>query len=362
MCHTQIYAEWKTSTHAAAWRDPQFQQELHKDPDVGWICMNCHIPAADQQDTIVGWDPDLGVRQVKRSANIAVDSSWQDEGISCLSCHWRDGAIAAPHADVQAPHPVVYAPDLKEADLCLSCHQADVRLENALVCHFTTGQEWTEAGRPKPCQGCHMPAMRRPVVAGSPVRDTRQHTWPGSLIPKSNPPPAGLEEIAATWEAGVEAQIELPAEARPGQRVEARVSLSNVRAGHRVPTGDPERYLLITTRVRSGTASGPSDDAPVIAGAVARIGQRWIWWPLARQLDDDRLAAGETRTWNVPFVLPAAGATVDVTVEHYRISPTNAAWHGLRDYPTHRVVQHLERPVHPSADQQPPLRQDAPAR
>ncbi|NOY24785.1 MAG: hypothetical protein GXP62_02840, partial [Oligoflexia bacterium] len=34
MCHTQIYAEWKTSTHAAAWRDPQFQQEMHKDPNV----------------------------------------------------------------------------------------------------------------------------------------------------------------------------------------------------------------------------------------------------------------------------------------------------------------------------------------
>ncbi|NOY26484.1 MAG: hypothetical protein GXP62_11480, partial [Oligoflexia bacterium] len=216
--------------------------------------------------------------------------------------------------------------------------------------------------RPKPCQGCHMPALRRAVVTGGPVRDTRQHTWPGSLIPKSDPPPAGFEDIAATWKAGVDARIELPPTARPGQRVEARVSLRNVRAGHRVPTGDPERYLLITTRVKAGTADNPSAEPNLIAGAVARIGQRWIWWPLARQLDDNRLAAGETRTWSVPFVLPADGATVDVTVEHYRISPTNAAWHDLKDYPTHRLVQHLDRAVLPSADQGPPLRQDPPTR
>lgn len=344
VCHAEIYAEWRTSAHAAAWVDPQFQAELHKDPEVAWICINCHVPAAGQQEEVVAWTPARGVRDVDRRDNPDYDPTWQQEGISCMACHWRDGAIAAPHADVDAPHPVVHAPDLLEADLCLSCHQADVRLEDALVCHFTTGQEWLEAGQTDSCPACHMPQVDRAVAPQSPIRRTGRHTWPGSLLPKVNPPPEGFAAVAASWEAGVEARLELPETAAPGQLVTAIVSLENVRAGHRVPTGDPERYLLLTTRVVAGTTGA----GPVIAGARARLGQRWIWWPLARKLDDDRLAPGQVRSWEVPFVMPQEGARVELSLEHYRISPENAAFHGLADYATHRVVQRIEQGLLPT--------------
>ena len=39
-CHTEVASEWSTSTRAAAWVDPQFQAELHKDPEVGWLCLS----------------------------------------------------------------------------------------------------------------------------------------------------------------------------------------------------------------------------------------------------------------------------------------------------------------------------------
>ncbi len=347
-CHQAIYQEWQASTHAHAWTDAQFQRELAKDPDVGWICVNCHIPAADQQAELVTWSPEQGVRSVQRQDNPDFDPVLQAEGISCLTCHWRPEGIAAPHEDTQAPHPVVYAPDLLEPDLCLSCHQAAVRLEDALVCHFTTGSEWEAAGRPQPCQGCHMEAVTRAVAPGGPVRETRRHLWPGSLIPKDDAPP---EELALfdSWEPGVEARLELPEQAAPGQTVQAVVHLGNVRAGHRVPTGDPERYLWLEAQVAAPDGRG-------LAGLEVRIGQRWLWWPVATKLDDDRLLPGEERSWELPFVMPDGPAQVEVILDHVRISPENASFHALEGYPTQRRVKTLRGTVAPVVAEAQPTR------
>lgn len=349
-CHTEIYEEWQASIHAHAWTDAQFQRELHKDPEVGWICINCHTPAAGQQEELVDWAPDQGVREVDRRPNPDFDPSWQEEGITCLSCHWRDQGIAAPHDDVEAPHPTVYAPELLEADLCLSCHQAAVAIEDALVCYFDTGREWEEelaaslglpsGQRPPPCQSCHMESVERPTAQGGRVRATRRHAWPGSLIPKDDAP-AGERAKWEGWLPGLTARVELPDHAAAGDRVEAVVVLENLRAGHRVPTGDPERYLRLRVQVQ-----GAQQD--VIAGLQARIGQRWLWWPVATRLDDDRIRPGEARRYAVPFVLPQGGATVRATLEHFRISPENASYHGLDGYPTHRLVHELEATLLPS--------------
>jgi hypothetical protein len=67
-----------------------------------------------------------------------------------------------------------------------------------------------------------------------------------------------------------------------------------------------------------------------------------MWWPVARKLADDRIAPGEERTWRVPFVAPEGGARLEVVLEHFRISPENAGYHGLEGYPTHRVVHRQE--------------------
>ncbi|MCB9780089.1 MAG: hypothetical protein H6742_16100 [Alphaproteobacteria bacterium] len=347
MCHQEIYREWQASTHAHAWTDAQFQGELHKDPQVGWICINCHTPAADQQQERVTWDPDDGVRQVQRADNAAFDPAWQAEGISCLTCHWRPDGIAAVHADNVAPHPTVIDPSLQQADLCLSCHQAAVRLEDALVCHFTTGQEWEQvraAGTvpDQPCQDCHMPTVERAVAPGAPVRQTRRHAWPGALIPKDDHQARAMAELglapmgeaegtAFAWEGGLDLALQLPDEAMPGEVVQARIAVGNARAGHAVPTGDPERQLFVEVSVVDG-----QDHA--IAGGRARYGQRWIWWPVARKLDDERLFPGESKELVVPFVMPADGARVEVRLEHERISAENAAHHGLTDYPQRREV------------------------
>lgn len=47
-CHSEVAAEWSTSAHAHAWRDPQFQAEWKKDKEL-WLCVTCHAPLENQQ-------------------------------------------------------------------------------------------------------------------------------------------------------------------------------------------------------------------------------------------------------------------------------------------------------------------------
>ena len=49
-CHLEIFREWQQSVHAQAWVDPQFQAEMHKQPGVSWMCVNCHAPLRNQLD------------------------------------------------------------------------------------------------------------------------------------------------------------------------------------------------------------------------------------------------------------------------------------------------------------------------
>lgn len=335
-CHPDIYAEWKASTHAHAWTDAQFQAELHKDPEVGWVCLNCHTPVADQQAELAVSTGQI--RAPKRSPNAAFDAGLRDEGITCLACHWRPEGIAAPHADTKAPHPVVHEPELLTEALCVSCHQAVARVEPTLVCTFNTGVEWQEAQPGKTCPECHMPRVTRPVALGGEPREGGRHTWPGSLIPKDAQPPEEAA-LSSDWEPGIEARLAAPPEvAAVGEELEITAVVENVRAGHLVPSGDPERYLRVRLRAFDR-------DGALLAASTHRIGQRWTWWPEAHKESDNRLARGEPRELALRFVQPAGGSTTELTVDHVRISPENAAYHDLGDYPTERRVVTLEAAV-----------------
>lgn len=326
VCHQDFYEEWKASTHAHAWTDAQFQGELHKDPEVAWLCINCHTPAADQQEELA---VATGlVREPRRSKNPGFDEAWQQEGITCVSCHLVDDAIAGPYGDTNAPHPVVKDERLNDQRICLECHQAVQRVEDSLVCTFNTGEEWEQAQPGQTCQGCHMPEVERSLVPGTPPRSTRRHLWIGSKIPKDRIEPQE-QAFYDMFEHGLDASLEIDGEW--GQMV-----LTNARAGHLLPTGDPERYVFVTATVYDAQGQ-------LLSRTGYRIGQRWTWWPVAEKTGDNRLAPAETRRVTFP-VLPGS-AEVHLLAEHYRISPENAAYHGLDDYPIKATVLDVRLPV-----------------
>jgi hypothetical protein len=334
-CHPDVAREWSASTHAHAWVDPQFQKELHKDPEVGWICLNCHTPLVAQQPELVRYAG--SVRAAERTPNPAYDETLRDEGITCLVCHYRPEGIAAVHADVQAPHPTVHAPELRSAETCTRCHEAQARVEATLVCTFSTGSEWEEAAPGRTCPECHMPRVTRSHATGAPEREGGRHHWPGSLLPKDA---WSAEEAAlfADWAPGTDARIEAPAAAPPGERATAILHLENVRAGHKLPTGDPERHYILRMR-----ATGP--DGALLAESEGRVGQVWEWWPEARRLADERIPAGGAETLSVSWQQPAGAVAIEATVEHVRISDENARYHDLGEYPRRRTVHTLRHAV-----------------
>ena len=331
-CHTAIYEEWRASIHSQAWLDPQFQAEITKS-DNRWLCLNCHTPLLVQHDrwprALVGDD----VEQPILTANPAYDAGLRDEGITCTACHLRGNVIHGPGLENSAaPHPVVADPAFRDGNpaLCLACHQANQRYEGkGFVCTFDTGQEWRDGpydDEGRSCVTCHMPAIDRPVAAGGPTRTVRRHWWRGAGIPKiegryppskANPP--GLD-LTATADGSTLTLV-----------------ATNANAGHKLPSGDPERWVQIDARFLDAAGE------PVGEPFQHRIQQEWDWSIPPTRVADNRLDPRESRTLTVP--IPAQAAQIAVQASSHRISAENAAYHGLVDYPRSVVTHELTLPV-----------------
>jgi len=334
-CHVEIYQEWRESSHARAWRDdPQFLEELKKTTaeagrDASWICMNCHTPFEAQFPRLLA-----GLEGGDRGKPLFVDNPGfdarlQDEGVTCATCHVRDGVVLGPTGIATAPHAVRKSDSLQSADLCLSCHQVEATLDDvSLICTFDTGETFAAGPYPaegKICQSCHMPEVTRPTTnLGTPERPTRRHWFGGSLIPKKPEFEAGLAPVRAHYPNGARVVWEgLPESLSAGRRTTLNFSVTNAEAGHTLPTGDVERYLIVTARVRAA-------DGTVLAERSERFGTRYEWFPNAKRLDDTRLKPRETRTFPLEFEVPSGGEiTLELTGENHRMSAENVAYHGL---------------------------------
>jgi hypothetical protein len=115
--------------------------------------------------------------------------------------------------------------------------------------------------------------------------------------------------------------------------------LRNARAGHMLPPGDPERFILVKAELLDSRGR-------VVGLHVHRIGQEWIWNPSARKISDNRLQTHEARLVRLPFRYGAGArpARLRVTVENWRMSRENAAYHKLTGvYPLAAEVLRVEK-------------------
>jgi len=331
-CHQAIYNEWKISTHARAWLDDaQFLAELEKSEKQGvaWMCMNCHTPLQNQLPKLVTGLKDGRVDQAIMVDNPAFDSALQKEAITCATCHVKDGVVLGPFGDTNSPHPVKKEPSLRTVEVCTQCHQAQARFDAVgLICVFNTGQEHQDspqAAAGKICQDCHMPTVERPLwVGGTEPRTVRRHWFGGSLIPKKPEYAEELAAIAQHFPPGLSVKTQpLPKAVKPGQTVQVDLRIKNAEAGHYLPSGDPERFLRIQTRVVD--AQGKA-----LAEHIETIGIEYQWHPVVKKLSDNRLAPLEERMLSLSFKAPASGPlTVHVQASRWRINERNLAYHEL---------------------------------
>lgn len=326
-CHIEIYNEWAESTHAHAWVDPQYQAEIAKS-DNRWLCLHCHTPLLVQQDRWAIGLTDGDVEAPVLVDNASFDPELREEGITCAACHVRDGVIVGPGLeDSRPPHAVRAEAVFAGQDVCLRCHQAVATYPGkTFTCTFKTGEEWVAGpydDEGKGCKDCHMPQVERAVAVGGPIRKVRTHGWRGAGIAKV----AGVQPPVSTNPPGLELTAQWGADG-------LSVTMRNERAGHRLPTGDPERWVQVDVHFEDDTG------AAIGAPWSHHMGQTWEWWPTPKQLSDNRLQPREERTELVPIPIGATRAIAQAS--NHRMTTETAAFHELDGYPlsvaTHRLV------------------------
>ena len=333
VCHVEIYREWKTSTHAHALSDLQFQAEMAKSPKTSWLCLNCHTPLLNQVENIAVDVRNRSTSDPVLTKNTRADAVLRNEAVTCAVCHVKDGYIIGPYGNTGAPHPVMRDEKLLTVDTCAACHQATAAYTDTLVCTFDTATEWKKspyAKQGRGCSSCHMPAVERPLVAGGPVRTTRRHSFGGGMIPKTPGQPATGNRSGLT--------VEILTASRNANGLNIPVRLKNAYAGHKLPTGDPERHIRIEVDLMN--------DGKVMETRSLRIGQQWEWWPKARRIADTRLKPLQQRTETLKFAAGKASprTRIRVTVTNVRMTEEAAKFHHLTGkYPLEAQVQRFER-------------------
>lgn len=322
-CHQEIYDEWKQSIHAVAFQDLQFQAEWKKD-DI-YACLNCHTPLQNQQEFIVSGLIGGDYKQPVQQSNPHFDKTLQKEGITCATCHVRDGNVIGTIGNTNAPHKTIKDIEFLSEKLCTDCHNVVDELNDVLVCTFETGDEWknnwaSKSG--KTCISCHMPETDRPIVLGFGKRISHSHHFAGSGIPK-------FYGMNAKGLNGLEIRADsLKKEYSVGEELKYSLILKNNFAGHKVPTGDPERFFLIRFEIQDAEGN-------VLEEKQNRIGERWQWYPVAKQLSDNNLNPLEERKFDFSYRLPyKKDLNLTVEITKHRMTKENAELMGILDkYP-----------------------------
>ena len=317
-CHRAIQEGWRESAHASAMTSRLFQDalkmaEADRGTTVRKLCLECHAPLAVRLH-----DLDL-VRKV----------SW--EGVTCDYCHSirgvaKSGANLAarveisglksgPSEDSVSPsHQTAYSEVHTRSLACAVCHEY-VNGQGFPV--LTTYSEWQasdhdEAGTQ--CQSCHMFLVQGnvvdPRVRRQAVHEVNLHQMPGSH---------SIQQLNQA----VSMQL---ATDRKGDAVHVQVKISNVGAGHSVPTGSPMRRLILKVRAESYAGQRFSEERVYVRNVADRDGK-----PIVREHDaflraaevvsDNRIAAGETRVEHFSFPLAAGRPARVVANLYYYYSP-----------------------------------------
>ncbi|ULA65971.1 MAG: MULTIHEMECYTC domain-containing protein [Nitrospira sp.] len=288
-CHKAIYDEWKTSIHSQAYKDPFFHAYWTKDKHT-WVCLNCHTPLENQQPTLIKDIPRDRVERAVQEPNPHFDAEYQSEGVTCAACHVRDGVILGPFDDAVAPHPTKYDPDFRTTKLCYRCHSVvggPAQFYNGGPCgtypEYESGYWMKERGFI--CQSCHMPEIERPVAIGGPTRRGRQHLWRGGHDPEMVKRAVDIKVVAE------------PTEPKPGEKVKVTLTLVNAGAGHKLPTGDPDRHFTVEFSVED-------QNRQILESQKDTMG-RWIMWqPAIVELHDNRLMPLASRDYTFEYQLP----------------------------------------------------------
>ncbi len=321
-CHGPLSDEWQESMHAKALEDPIFTTKVAEGDaatgnKLGPFCRRCHAPVAN----MTGEDG---------SAQMSPASA---EAITCSFCHQvtgttkpvanvshlvePSGVLRAQLEDPQSPHNPVYSAFHATSEICGGCHNVNHPVNGMHL--ESTYSEWKKSPQAKQgiqCQDCHMseappavgPSTGQACVNG-PERPNIYHmTFAGAQVALGNAERAtALLQSAAT--------IDMAAPEIAGPSAEVTVTITNVGAGHYLPSGLTEvrqMWLQVVAVDESGkeTELGKRVFGTVLKDKDGKYPAEL--WDAVAVVSDDRIPPMESVSETYKLALPAGVEAADL--------------------------------------------------
>lgn len=261
-CHADIYESWNRSAHSWSYSDSTFmdayrQAYVDTKGAAQKLCFKCHAPT-----TMATKDFEAAMPITK-------------EGVTCDFCHTVEDVNLSHPSDTfkldvggekrasmkldkshkfektDAAHQAAYTKWFNKSEMCAGCHKI-TNMKGVVI--GGTYAEWKNSAYSKgagpnkavQCQDCHMTRIKGKSVDPS-VKKTDK-----DMVPDHS-----LSHNLARLAGSVSMEI-VKAGRADGGRFLVDVAVTNVKAGHNIPTGLPSRYLTVEVEAQ------PADEGSVI--------------------------------------------------------------------------------------------------
>jgi len=246
-CHKDIHEAFGRSLHSLSYTNPIFQMAYAKSyletkGSAKEKCLKCHAPT------------------VLSTRDYDVSQSITSEGVTCDFCHSVDGVDLSAKSpfkldvggkkraslkDAKSPaHDAAYNNWFNKSEMCAPCHEIT---SSHGVKTSSTYSEWKQsdyAMEKVQCQGCHMPEVKGKTASAS-VKSNGKIVHDHSLSHNMEIMKGAVKLEIARMGQGM------------GDRFVVDVNVTNVKAGHSIPTGTQPRELVIEATVKD--SSGRSE-------------------------------------------------------------------------------------------------------
>jgi Cytochrome c554 and c-prime len=253
-CHVDIYAQWKGSMHSHAWTDPVYRAALNlmsksSKGKTDKFCMGCHTP--------------IGVVTGEATPSGKGMSEVANRGVQCEVCHnisrtsgIGNGAYVltpklhgrslkfGPNKDAVSPyHDTAYSKLHTQSEFCGDCHDVTHPFNGLPI--ERTYSEWrnsTYASEGVQCQDCHMkpaPGRSTPISKDRDRIYTHYFVGGNALVTRLLESEEHSRQAEAMLRSAATVKILAPPTLRAGPNL-VQVRVTNVGAGHKLPTGFPE--------------------------------------------------------------------------------------------------------------------------
>lgn len=310
-CHAAIHQRWATSAHANADRSPIYQamREASGRDD----CDRCHAPLR----ALVPGDERLAAEGVTCDVCHTLRAVTPDRRADALELDLASAVRYGPECDARDHyfHRMGCSPLHSRSELCGECHlwtthtSAGVELDvRNTYADWQVGPHATKVA----CQGCHMPAIAGEVAVG----------WAAG---------GEVSDHGTVEAAGRSRALELALRVVPDRRrLEVELDVTNVGAGHPLPSGLPGRRIVVRVAALGAEGTPVASEERVYARILVDASGAEVPFYAARRVESDTcLAPSEVRRERLS--LPRDGV-VEVRAEAFEhaISATIAEAIGVR--------------------------------